>query len=269
MKPTMRTNLPHEWRPSPNIGPRRGGIAPDILLLHYTGMKSAASARDWLCSAQSRVSCHYLVDEEGAITQMADEMARAWHAGVSCWEGESDINSRSIGIEIQNPGHDFGYCEFPERQISVIIELIRDIAGRHAIVPHHVLAHSDVAVGRKIDPGEKFPWHVLHQAGIGQWVEPAPLELKSAAPLNILRMQAALGSYGYCVLLSGTHDRQSQGAVEAFQRHFRPALIDGSPDPSTLDTLERLSRLRHGGLDEAAARIDRFVREAMTPPKSV
>ena len=256
----MRTSLAHEWRPSPNIGPRRDGIVPDLVILHYTGMKSAVAARDWLCNSESKVSCHYLVDEQGMITQMADEMARAWHAGVSCWEGDGDINSRSIGIEIHNPGHDLGYTDFPTVQIAAVVALCQDIATRHLIRPSHVLGHSDVAAGRKIDPGEKFPWEVLHRAEIGQWIEPAPLELKSAQPLNILRMQAALGCCGYCVTLTGTHDRQSQTVLRAFQRHFRPARLDGQPDPSTLDTLERLLSLLRGGLDNAASAVDRFIK---------
>ena len=136
-----------------------------MLLLHYTGMDSAEAALDWLTRQESGVSCHYLVDAEGRIAQMVPESERAWHAGQSLWEGETDINSCSIGIEIHNPGHDFDYPDFPDAEMRAVEALCRDILSRHAIPSHRVLAHSDVAPGRKRDPGEKFDWERLARAG--------------------------------------------------------------------------------------------------------
>lgn len=150
-------------------------MKPSLLILHYTGMSSAAKAIDWLARSESGVSCHYVVDEHGHVTQLVPEDSRAWHAGVSYWRGERDINSHSIGIEIHNPGHQHGYPEFPPRQMQAIIALSKDIVRRHHIAPDHILAHSDVAPGRKIDPGEKFNWLLLAKEGIGLWVRPLPV----------------------------------------------------------------------------------------------
>ena len=163
------------WCPSPNREPRQGVSAPDMLILHYTGMELAEAALDWLTREEAKVSCHYLVDEEGRIAQIVAESERAWHAGQSLWAGETDLNSRSIGIEIHNPGHDFDYPEFPEAEMQAVEALCLDILTRHAIAPDRVLAHSDVAPGPKRDPGEKFDWARLAQKGIGLWVEPVPL----------------------------------------------------------------------------------------------
>lgn len=230
---------------SPNVDARHGNAAPSILLLHYTGMKSAEAARDWLCTPQSRVSCHYLVDEQGFITQMVDESLRAWHAGLSSWRGHSDINSLSIGIEIQNLGHNLGYSAFPPPQMKAVIGLCRDIVSRNAILPRHVLAHSDVAPQRKIDPGELFDWRMLHEHGIGHHVEPAEVSGgsflqagDSGQPVEAL--QAMLRLYGYGVVTTGEFDAMTTAAVRAFQRHFRPSRVDGVADPSTVATLHRL-----------------------------
>ncbi len=152
---------------SPNHDERKGGRAPDMILLHYTGMQSTPAALERLCSAESKVSAHYFVFEDGRIVQSVPEGRRAWHAGVSSWAGENDINSLSIGIEIANPGHDFGYPDFPKRQIAAVIALCRGIIARRGIKPGRVLAHSDVAPSRKQDPGEKFPWKLLHDSGVG------------------------------------------------------------------------------------------------------
>lgn len=239
------TALDHHTWPAVNVSERRDGKTADILLLHYTGMESAKAAMDWLCSDQSGVSCHYLIDEAGAITQMVDEDMRAWHAGASSWKGDSDINSRSIGIEIVNPGHEWGYREFPEAQMAVVIDLCRDIVERNAIAPERVLAHSDVAPGRKADPGEKFDWQRLHAAGIGHWVEPAPvvggLFMQAGEEGEpVAALQAMLASYGYGIEMSAKYDAQTVAVVEAFQRHFRPARVDGIADRSTIETLKRL-----------------------------
>ena len=240
------TVLVDEMRASPNVEARRSGLRPTILLLHYTGLQSMARAIDWLCLEGSGVSCHYGIDEDGCITQMVSEDLRAWHAGDSVWAGESDINSASIGIEIHNCGHAFDYPDFPEAQMQAVERLSRDIIARHGIRPERVLAHSDVAPGRKKDPGEKFPWERLAHAGIGHWVPPAALAedaglcLGSDAP-RIAAFQAALGRYGYGIAPTGLLDERTEQVVTAFQRHFRPERVDGRIDRSTEATLERLA----------------------------
>ncbi|HWK66015.1 MAG TPA: N-acetylmuramoyl-L-alanine amidase [Rhizobiaceae bacterium] len=234
-----------EVRVSPNFGPRRDCRAPEIILLHYTGMLTGESAEAWLCDPASEVSAHYLVHEDGRVVQMVRENDRAWHAGKGSWRGRSDINSRSVGVEIVNPGHSFGYPDFPDTQIEAVIALCRDIAERHDVRPEHVLAHSDVAPGRKIDPGEKFPWPVLHAAGVGHLVEPLPIGggrfLASGdrgEPVEALQSMLAL--YGYGIEITGEFDQLTATVVEAFQRHFRPARIDGVADRSTIATLHSL-----------------------------
>jgi len=230
---------------SPNVEPRRADIKPDILLLHYTGMSSAEKACQWLCDPVSRVSCHYLVDEDGKITQMVGEENRAWHAGESSWHGETDINSFSIGIEIHNPGHSGGYPDFPPAQMDAVLALSKDICSRHGIRPARVLAHSDVAPGRKIDPGEKFDWHMLHKGGVGHWVQPEPLAGGSFLQLGdqgdpVMALQGLLRLYGYGLELTGVFDPRTKVVVEAFQRHFRPERVDGVADQSTVATLHKL-----------------------------
>ncbi len=232
-------------RPSPNHGERRGVAGPDMIVLHYTGMESGQGAEDWLCDPQSGVSSHYLVHEDGEVVQMVAEAARAWHAGKSFWQGETDINSRSVGIEIVNPGHVLGYRAFPDAQIDAVIALCRDVAVRHAVAPARVLAHSDVAPGRKIDPGEKFPWARLHAAGIGHLVTPAPetdgpvLGPGDNGPL-VRQMRRDLANYGYSIEIADLFDEWTETVVSAFQRHFRPARVDGRADPATVETLVRL-----------------------------
>jgi N-acetylmuramoyl-L-alanine amidase len=231
--------------PSPNHGVRNGGKPIDILLLHYTGMHSEEGALAWLADPRSKVSAHYFVGEGGRIVQMVDEDRRAWHAGRSFWAGTSDINSRSIGIEIANPGHEFGYRGFPHVQIAALIALSRDILSRHAIPPQRVLAHSDVAPLRKEDPGELFPWGELAAAGIGHWVMPEPviagrlLEPGDSGP-EVVRLKQRLRDYGYGLGAESDFDDETAAVVTAFQRHFRPALVDGVADVSTVATLDKL-----------------------------
>ncbi len=232
--------------PAANVEPRRMGRSPDMLLLHYTGMRTAAAAIAWLARADSKVSCHYVVDVDGRITQQVPEALRAWHAGLSCWAGETDINSCSIGIEIQNPGHQMGYHDFPKLQMQAVAALSHDICGRHRIKLHRVLAHSDVAPLRKIDPGEKFDWSVLAREGVGAWVQPSVPQAddtgltSDTAPAAIRAAQAQFLRYGYDVDLTGALDTKTVAVITAFQRHFRPARVDGLLDLSTLATLERL-----------------------------
>lgn len=231
--------------PSPNHGERVGVERPDILLLHYTGMPSAEGAQAWLCAPQSQVSSHYLVHEDGRVVQMVPEERRAWHAGKSIWGGETDINSRSIGIEIANAGHPGGLPDFPEKQIESVIELCLECVNRHGIAPERVLAHSDVAPIRKVDPGENFPWDRLHTAGVGHWVEPSVIGggrffQRGDRGQPVEALQSMLSLYGYGVEISGEFCAQTEGVVAAFQRHFRQAKVDGVADSSTIETLHRL-----------------------------
>jgi N-acetylmuramoyl-L-alanine amidase len=237
--------LVDEIRPSPNHEPRRGVARPDILLLHYTGMASTQAALERLTDPGPRVSSHYLVFEDGRIFQLVPEARRAYHAGTSCWEGATDINSRSIGIEIGNQGHDFGCPAFPDAQIERVIALCRDIVARWSIAPWHVLAHSDIAPNRKRDPGEAFPWRRLAAAGVGAFVEPEPIVRGGAlCPGDhgeaVARLQRMLADYGYGITASGYYDAATHEIVAAFQRHFRPARVDGIADASTVGTLEKL-----------------------------
>lgn len=233
-----------EIRHAPNMDERRGGPA-DMLLLHYTGMPEGEKALKWLCMEASRVSCHYFVFEDGRIVQSVPEEKRAWHAGVSSWKGVSDNNSRSIGIEISNPGHDHGYAPFPDAQIEAVIRLSRDICARNKIVPERVLAHSDIAPARKQDPGELFPWRRLHAAGVGHWVHEEPMGDGRFFQLGetgepVAALQSMLALYGYGIETSGVFDEPTQAVVMAFQRHFRPSRVDGVADASTIATLRRL-----------------------------
>jgi len=238
------TSLPHSKAPSPNIN-ERNRKTPSILLLHYTGMISAAKALHWLTTPESELSCHYLVDEHGAITQMVDEKMRAWHAGAGSWHGEEDVNSRSIGIEIQNLGHINGYQDFPHQQMNAVASLCQDIIARNNITARNVLAHSDIAPTRKIDPGEKFDWKSLHEKGVGHWVAPEPLSggifLQEGDQGDaVFALQSLLKLYGYEIQLSGNFNSETRIVVEAFQRHFRPEKVDGVADQSTVATLHKL-----------------------------
>lgn len=242
-------------RVSPNFGPRRESVKPDMIVLHYTGMETGAGAEAWLCDPVSEVSSHYLVHEDGRVVQMVREGDRAWHAGKSSWSGQSDINSCSIGIEIVNPGHALGYPSFPKRQIGAVIELCRGIIARHEVAPQRVLAHSDVALGRKIDPGEKFPWRALFEAGVGHWVAPSPRNGRAGlkpgdAGETVEELQSMLALYGYGVEITGRFDDLTETTVQAFQRHFRTRCVDGVADASTLSTLRRLIAELPEGLDQ-------------------
>lgn len=232
-------------RPSPNFGERRNGLTPSMLIMHYTGMEDADAAECKLADPQAEVSAHYVVREDGTVVQMVAEKCRAWHAGDSKWQGRQDINSRSIGIEIVNQGPLGNFPDYPEQQIAAVIALSKDIMTRHAIMPRHVLAHSDIAPLRKIDPGTKFPWKTLFDAGIGHYVEPAPLGGgrfmtlgESGRPVEAFQSMLAL--YGYGLTINGNFDEETQAVTCAFQRHFRPDQVDGVADASTIETLHRL-----------------------------
>lgn len=231
--------------PSPNFGERNKGRTPDMIVLHYTGMPDVEGALARLCQAGTEVSAHYVVLEDGRVVQCVQESKRAWHAGLSSWAGEEDINSCSIGIEIVNRGHDWGYPDFPLRQVAAVIALCRGIIIRRNVAPHRILAHSDVAPERKQDPGEKFPWRALWDSGVGHWVPPAPISRGEVMKLGadgpeVLALQNSLAQYGYGLTPSGHYDQATAAVVTAFQRHFRPQKVDGIADTSTVATLQAL-----------------------------
>jgi N-acetylmuramoyl-L-alanine amidase len=230
--------------PSPNHD-GRDDTAPNTIILHYTGMSRGDDALRRLREPASKVSSHYLIYEDGLIAQLVPEALRAWHAGVSFWKGETDINRCSIGIEIVNPGHDLGYPDYPTPQIEAVIALCRDIIARHQVPAERVLAHSDVAPSRRNDPGEKFPWRRLAECGIGVWVTPAPLTPGASLKLHdhgdaVVKLQQDLAAIGYGLAATGRYDGPTVEVVTAFQRHFRPQRADGVADVSTIETLRSL-----------------------------
>jgi N-acetylmuramoyl-L-alanine amidase len=205
-------------RPSPNFDDR--SLPVTMVVLHYTGMQDAASAIARLADPEAKVSCHYLVAEDGTVVRMVDEARRAWHAGRSHWRGVTDINSASVGIEIVNPGHEWGYVPFPDEQIDAVIRLVADIKQRHAITRGNVVGHSDIAPARKQDPGELFPWGKL-----------ARLRLALPRPTKNL-MDPGWGDAGFLLALErfGYDVTDATAAVTAFQRRFRPEMVDGVID---------------------------------------
>jgi N-acetylmuramoyl-L-alanine amidase len=229
-------------RPSPNHDARPPGTPIDILLLHYTDMTSAEAALERLTDGAARVSAHYCIDEDGTVYRLVPEKRRAWHAGASCWAGARDINGRSIGIELVNPGHSCGYRPFPEAQMRALETLAKAIVGRHRIPSHRVLGHSDVAPARKIDPGELFDWRRLARAGIGIWPEPNsfPDPGPALTPAAIADVQSKLWRFGYDVAVTGILDQSTRQALSALQRHFRPRRFDGFADGETRRLLTAL-----------------------------
>lgn len=243
--PQSYYNMQVHASPSPNHGERKAGGTVDILLVHYTGMLSADAALKWLCDPRSNVSSHYFVFEDGRVFRLVDEGRRAYHAGVSSWAGESDVNSRSIGIELANPGHEHGYRQFPDTQIDAVIALSREILRRHPIPPERVLAHSDVAPMRKHDPGELFPWQRLYAEGVGHYVRPVPVSeepliSRGSRGAKVAEVKNRFRQYGYDLGSSDVFDNEMAAVVTAFQRHFRPERVDGMVDCSTDETLSRL-----------------------------
>jgi N-acetylmuramoyl-L-alanine amidase len=222
--------------PSPNHDDRPAGAPIDMLILHYTGMQNAQEAIDRLRDPAARVSSHYVVDEDGDVLRLVPEERRAWHAGVSCWRGHSELNGRSIGIEIVNPGHEWGYRDFPALQMAVVCDLCLSVLSRHAIPARNVVAHSDVAPDRKADPGEKFDWRGLAENGVGLW----PIDVGDLGAVGALcDVRAALADIGYCV----AGDRALATVLRAFQRHWRPEAVTGEADAGTLARLFGLRQL--------------------------
>ena len=226
-------------RPSPNFGARPADAAIDLLILHYTGMQSAEAALARLCDRAAAVSAHYVIDEDGTTYRLVDETARAWHAGESAWQGRADLNSFSVGIELVNPGHEWGYRDFPAPQLAACVQLSRAIMRRHTIPTARVLGHSDIAPARKQDPGERFDWAALARHGIGLWPpdgladggqDGIALLARGAGGAAVVALQSALARFGYACPTTGAFDAATETVVTAFQRHFRPARIDGRFD---------------------------------------
>ncbi len=234
--------------PSPNHDARSAERAIDILLLHYTGMASSEAALARLADPTAKVSAHYLIDEAGEVYALVPEARRAWHAGLASWQGASDINGRSIGIELANSGHDGGLPPFAEAQMARLIALAQDIVARHRIPPGRVLGHSDVAPSRKQDPGERFDWARLACAGLGLWpaagfapAATAPALEPGMAGGAVIDLQIALAAIGYGIEGSGCFDPGTAAVVAAFQRHFRPRQVDGRADAETTSLIFHLA----------------------------
>jgi len=233
--------------PSPNFDARTS--PPDTLILHYTGMATGEAALARLRDPEAQVSAHYLVEEDGRVFRLVAEERRAWHAGVSFWKGDRHLNGTSIGVEIVNPGHEFGYRPFPPAQVEAVIELVADIRGRWRIDDGRIVGHSDVAPDRKEDPGELFPWKQLAEAGHGLWVEPpaapgAPLA-QGEEGAGVFALQAGLTRLGYDSAPSGKFDAHTATIIRAFQRHWRPQAVTGIADGETRARL--IALLRAGG----------------------
>lgn len=221
-----------EALPSPNFNDRKHDV--DMLVLHYTGMQNGQMALDRMCDSEAGVSAHYMIWEDGHIVQMVGEDKRAWHAGVSSWQGDEDLNSRSIGIEIVNGGHDFPLVDgslepFPKAQIDAVIELCTGILERWNIPPSRIVAHSDIAPARKSDPGEHFPWARLAKAGIGVW----PQNDVASKLAQIHDLQANLAAIGYALEITGTCDEATAQTLTAFQRRWVQDGVSGKPDAAT------------------------------------
>lgn len=218
-------------RPSPNFDSRQGQPI-DMLVFHYTDMLSEEAAIAHLSDQGAKVSAHYVVSESGAVTPMVEEENRAWHAGESHWRGHNNINARSVGIEIVNPGHSHGYRVFPPAQMEAVLKLSLDICARHQIPPRNVVGHSDVAFLRKMDPGELFDWPFLARHGVGIFpfdAKPMPgRELKRGdTGVPVMKLQTALANWGYGLKLDGDYGVKTEQCVIAFQRHYRPGTLDG------------------------------------------
>jgi N-acetylmuramoyl-L-alanine amidase len=236
--------------PSPNHDARPDGVAIDMLILHYTGMKSAREAIERLRDPVAQVSAHYVVDEDGSVVRLVPETRRAWHAGISHWRGHAGLNGRSIGIEIVNPGHEWGYRDFPVLQMAALCDLCLTIMARHPISARNVIGHSDVAPDRKEDPGEYFDWQALAENGVGLWpFGVADLGSKGAVrdATTLRPVRAALAEIGYRVVPEGGLDPALSAVLRAFQRHWRPEAITGQVDDGTLSRLQGVLRLVGGG----------------------
>lgn len=232
---------------TPNFNERPEGAIIDILVMHYTGMQSAEAALNHMCNPEAQVSAHYMVYEDGRIINLVPEEKRAWHAGISCWHGVSSLNDTSIGIEIVNPGHEFGYRPFPEMQMGAVKELAKDIMQRRFIEPRNVVGHSDIAPLRKQDPGELFDWKWLAKDGVGLWPDVRKM-WKSDAVLvepgiegvDAARVQKMLSDYGYHIRVDGYYGPKTEEIIKAFKRHFVPEQLNIMWDKLAEERLKRL-----------------------------
>ncbi len=204
--------------PSPNFDAR--ALPVSMIVLHYTGMETGEAAIARLRDPEAKVSSHYVVAEDGTVLRLVDEADRAWHAGKSSWRGITDVNSASVGIEIVNPGHEFGYRPFPDAQIAAVVRLVAGIKDRHEITRGNVVGHSDVAPARKRDPGELFPWHELARRRLAL---PRPTR-------NLMDPQWTEGGFLMALERFGYDTGEPMAAIMAFQRRFRPELVDGEVD---------------------------------------
>ena len=243
-----RPGLPIVDLPSPNHDER--GMAVDMLILHYTGMRTAQAALDRLRDPAAAVSSHYVVDEDGTVFRLVAEDRRAWHAGVSHWRGHAALNGRSVGIEIVNPGHEWGYRDFPVLQMAAVCDLCVTILARHRIPARNVVGHSDVAPDRKEDPGERFDWRGLARNGVGLWPE-GSVDLGTTGAvrdaLTLRPVRGALAEVGYRVAPEGGLDPALSGVLRAFQRHWRPEAVTGQADDGTLVRLLGVRDLARSG----------------------
>lgn len=244
-----RPALPIRDLPSPNWD-ERDGAPIDMLILHYTGMQTAQAAIDRLRDPAAQVSSHYVVDEDGSVIRLVPEDKRAWHAGISHWRGHAALNARSIGIEIVNPGHEWGYRDFPVLQMAAVCDLCLGILSRHPIPPRNVVGHSDVAPDRKQDPGERFDWRALAENGVGLFPVDAP-DLGTGGPVRDARtlrpVREALREIGYHVAPEGPLDPALSTVLRAFQRHWRPEAVTGQADDGTLVRLLAVLKLARDG----------------------
>lgn len=229
-------------RPSPNFDDRPAGAAIDALVLHYTGMQSGAAALARLTDPEAKVSAHFLVEEDGSVFRLVAEEKRAWHAGVSFWAGQARLNDVSIGVEIVNPGHEFGLKPFPHAQIDAVTALSLDLMRGFAIPAARVLAHSDIAPDRKLDPGELFPWEDLARRGVGLWPDIDRTRRPGPRP-DVIDAQRMLAAWGYPTPETGAYDAATAAAVAAFQRRFRPEAVDGVFDAECAERLGALLSL--------------------------
>jgi N-acetylmuramoyl-L-alanine amidase len=231
--------------PSPNFDSRTA--PPDMVLVHYTGMPTGEEALARLRDPAAKVSAHYLIEQDGRAFVLVPEERRAWHAGVSFWRGERNLNGASIGIELVNPGDDGGRHPFPDAQIVTLLELLGGIRDRWTVPNARIVGHSDVAPDRKADPGELFPWKRLAEAGFGLWAEPPaapgdPLTLGEEST-GVFALQAGLTRLGYDCAPSGRYDEHTALIVTAFQRHWRQERVDGAADGETRARLMAVLRL--------------------------
>jgi len=232
--------------PSPNWDERPAGASIDTVIIHYTGMRHGCDALERLCDIEAKVSAHYMIEEDGAIFSLVPEEKRAWHAGVSAWRGHHNLNHNSIGIELVNPGHEFGYRAFPEQQIARLLDLLEGISQRYAICPSRYIGHSDIAPDRKIDPGELFPWQRLSKQGYGLWSDKNGADTtiilqKDDTGPKVSFLNSQLGLVGYTGANSLIYDANLESILKAFQAHWRPEGVTGCYDKGTALILDDIA----------------------------